>query len=104
MKKITDTQKYAILWLNYNKYSSLDIAKTLKINEQQIIEIIGSNTSTQPQTNIMKNLMVTESVGQRHQVAVMTKAASEIADSERQKLTVNNTKNKESFIFKPTGH
>lgn len=106
MKKITETQKYAILWLNHIRTNSKDIAKALKINEQQVLETIEANVLLAQQSNStsMRKLMITESIGQKHQVAVMTKAASEVADAAKQKIIINNTDNKKSFIYKPTGH
>lgn len=106
MKKITDTQKYAILWLNHINDNSVDIAKKLKISEQQVIEIIQANASDKSSpSSQMKSLMITESMGQKHKVSVMTKAASEVADAAKQKNAIDNTtKNKTSFIYKPAGN
>jgi plasmid maintenance system antidote protein VapI len=100
MKKITDTQKYAILWLKHNNYSSTQIAKMLKINENQIIEIINNNPKEPtPTGSSIKSLMITESVGQKHQVSIMTKAASEVSDSNRKNIEIDNSN--KSSIYKP---
>ena len=101
MKKITNTQKYAILWLHSKNLNNKDIAKELKINETEINNILLSNTqsASQPVNSAVKNLMITESVAQKHKVAVMTKAASELGDHDRTKLVIDNTN--KNFIYKP---
>lgn len=104
MKKITNTQKYAILWLHSQNLANKDIAKELKINEEEIQNIILSNIPATPQSvnSSVKNLMITESVAQKHKVAVMTKAASELGDHDRTKLVIDNTN--KNFIYKPGSH
>lgn len=101
MKKITNTQKYAILWLHSKSLTSKDIAKELKINEEEIKNIILSDIPVAPQSinSAVKNLMITESAAQKHKVAVMTKAASELGDHDRTKMVIDNTN--KNFIYKP---
>ena len=57
-------------------------------------------TSTAAKKSTIKDLIITESVGQKHRVAIMTKSASEVADSDRNKnITSNSDK---PYIFKPS--
>lgn len=109
MNKITNLHKYAILWLHSQNYLSPTIAEELKLTEKQVDSVLKKHTSTstptinnksEPVKSKMKDLMITDSASAKHRVAIMTKAASEVAD-ESKKNIVPNPQNK-SYIFKPS--
>lgn len=108
---MTKIYKYAILWLHSQNMSAEDINKEIgALSLKQIIGVINKHTKNQtvqtdPATNISKkstvqDLIITESVGQKHRVAIMTKSASEVADSDRSKNTPSNQD--KPYIFKPS--
>lgn len=108
MNKKTHIHEYAALWLNSQNMSISDIAQELKLTEKQIQNILNKHTSqshisttTEPvKKSTIKDLMITDSASAKHRVAIMTKAASEIAD-ESKKTNITTSSNK-PYIFKPS--
>lgn len=110
MARITKTQKYAILWLQSQNLTIEDIQKELKLDSKQIISvikntIIKSTTEHTVQENKItsKDLMIRNSQSGTRNVAIMTKAASEMND-ENKKLNYSNNRVKPStHIYRPHG-
>lgn len=114
MSRLNNIQKYAILWLNSQSYTIPQMVEELDISKKQIEYVIkqyqinsieDTNTAIKTASSVVskssssKNLMITESVGGKHKVAVMTKAASELVDETR-KSNIVSTKNSD-HIFRP---
>jgi hypothetical protein len=99
MSNISNTKKYAALWLHNQGKSPQDIAKELSIQLNKVEEIISetpSQTSVAPNS---KNLMITHTAGKKaNHVAIMTKEASELNDS---KLKNMQGRNNNTGIFRP---
>lgn len=113
MSRLSKTEIYAIQWLDHENFSALEIATELKLNEKQVskaLEKVSSvnkpgkiKTVTEPVVKQQTNLFIMESQNKKNKgVAIMTKEASEKADSERKADSVN-TRNRrnENIIFKP---
>lgn len=98
MKKITKIQQYAILHLNSLGHDSTNIANELKIDHNQILDILKKNNiaavNTQPQ-----NLMITETATKKGNVAIMTKEASAMSDAMKHKTQT--TSRHANNIFRP---
>lgn len=112
MSRLSKTDTYAIQWLNYQNFSSLEIANELKISEKQIIKVLEKASRvnstnniknvTEPATEPSKNLFILESQNKKNKgVAIMTKEASEKADSERVSISNTSTRRTENIIYKP---
>lgn len=110
MVKINNIYRYAILWLYSQNHDIAYISQELKITSKQIKNILNKysvedntakvTTTTQPVKSNVKDLMITDSAGSKHRVAVMTKAASEIGDqSKKTNIVVSTDK---PYIFKPS--
>lgn len=112
IKKLTKIHKYAILWLYSNNISIEAICKELKLTEDQVNKTL--NISNKDKTNIKedktnikedkkqitsKDMMIMQSSGGLHRVAIMTQAASENNDFNKQNIS-RGVKNYE-HIFKP---
>lgn len=112
MNKLDKTQKYAIQWLNSQKYSTLEIANELEINEKSVVSFLEKNEKINDDNKIKttsssagkvknKNLMITESAAKKNRgVTIMTPDASMSNDHFKQKSSTKNTKN-QSAIFNP---
>jgi hypothetical protein len=66
------------------------------INEQASPDSMGQNK----QQSKLKDLMITDSASAKYKVAIMTKAASEVADASK-KINIPTSLNK-PYIFKPS--
>jgi len=110
MSKLNKTQTYAIRWLDSQGLDSTKIAKELALKEDQVSPVVEKftkatkapndiiKTSTAPAIS-PKNLMITETGSKKTKsVAIMTQAASELADEMRKKHTVSKS---EKGIFRP---
>ena len=112
MAKITKIQQYAILWLSSQSVDSQTIAAETNLSIKQVGNVINKfkidnseneiNTTSGPAKARSKTqqLMITESVGKRQNVAIMTKEASQVADEERKKFEPL-AKKDTSHIFRP---
>lgn len=107
MNKVTSLHKYAILWLNSQNVSSEAIAQELKLTEKQVSNVLNKQTTnatinnkTEPVKSKLKDLMITDSASSKHRVAIMTKAASEVADESKKNNIVKPSD--KSYIFKPS--
>lgn len=106
MNKTNKINRYAVLWLNSQSIKIEDISKETGLSIKQVSSIIDkhSNSQISPDTKIetgsskvsakkpskMKDLMITESVGRRQNVTIMTKSASEIADEDKKATVLKN--------------
>jgi transposase len=112
MAKITKIQQYAVLWLSSQSLDNQAIATETNISIKQVDNIINKFTVDNSKSQInttsgpakvpskTKQLMITESVGGRQNVAIMTKEASQVADEERKKFEPL-AKKDTSHIFRP---
>ena len=112
MAKITKIQQYAVLWLSSQSLDNQAVATETNLSVKQVDNIINKftvdnsksqiNTTSGPAkaTSKTKQLMITESVGGRQNVAIMTKEASQVADEERKKFEPL-AKKDTSHIFRP---
>lgn len=116
MNKINNIHKYAVLWLESQAIEIEDIVKKTGLTQKQILSIIKKEkdktqaltekekivtSSSQVSANKkskMKEMMITESIGRRQNVTIMTKSASEIADEGKKTFITNNTS--KPYIFK----
>lgn len=114
MARINNTQKYAVLWLNSQGWNTKKISAELSLTDNQIKNTIKNNkpaTDDEPQnisSTINKNqnskkFMITESESGKHNVAIMTKAASEINDDNKKKDKNQTVNRNHPNIFKPYG-
>jgi len=115
MARINSTQKYAVLWLNSQGWDIKKISDELGLTETQIKNTIKNNKQAKddevkdtPSSTVQKNqnskkFMITESQSGKHNVAIMTKAASEINDENKKKDKSQTAKRNSSNIFKPYG-
>lgn len=112
MIRLTKTEKYAIQWLDHQNYSSLQIATELQVPEKLVIKTLekvsGVNkpgkikTVTSPVSKQPSNLFIMESQNKKNKgVAIMTKEASEKADSERSNDQKQNSRRNQNIIYKP---
>lgn len=101
--------KYAVLYLLDKGYNQKDIQKELGLKAKDIKPFIPIKDNepnkqiktTSSQTN-SKDLMITEtSVKGTKSVAIMTKAASEVNDSFRQRISDTVSRTAKNAIFKP---
>lgn len=93
MKRLTKTDKFAILWLNHLEQTPEDISQTLDIPLQKVKNTIkshkppkteSSNPNNESNNYIQKkysDMMITRSQGQDRPVSIMTKEASAITDN-----------------------
>ncbi len=112
MGRINKTQKYAAMWLHSQGWAVSKIASELELTDSQIknavkgsqqqASCIKTKSSVVSKDPNSKNLMITESNSGKHNVAVMTKAASERNDAaskaHRQQTPPDNPN-----IFRPNG-
>ena len=106
MSRINQTQIYAALWLHSQNWEISKIASELKITDAQVknalkkyeatVEGIKTKSSVVSKNPNSKNLMITESQSGKHNVAIMTKAASEMNDEAKKQ---NNPRKNCSFSF-----
>lgn len=111
MAKINKIQKYAILWLNSQNYTVADISKELTLTEKQIRSVVQSTEQTDSTIPTAKspvsssrsqNLMIRETAGKRTKsVAIMTQEASMINDDYKNKISDNQKKNTDKYIYRP---
>lgn len=105
---ISDTKKYAILWLNYTGKDPKTISKELKVPFETVKDIINETSNTNKEENNFKkidskNLMITHTSGKKaNSVAIMTKEASEVNDAKNKNPKAHTNKNIKG-IFKPKG-
>lgn len=113
MGRLSKTEIYAIQWLDYQDFSSLEIAIELKLNEKQVTKtlekIAGVNksgkikTTAEPVVKQKPNLFIMESQNKKNRgVAIMTKEASEKADSSRNNAAEQSTgRRNTNIIYRP---
>ena len=112
MSRLSKTEIYAIRWLDYQDFSSLEIATELKLNEKQVTKtlekVAGVNkpgkikTATEPVAKQKSNLFIMESQNKKNRgVAIMTKEASEKADSGRSNAVKATNKRNTDIIYRP---
>ena len=108
MSKITKLHKYSVHWLIHQGWDTKDISKELKLTADQINKILDveNNTESQPseivsqKTTPAKDLMITHTSGKKiNSVAIMTKEASEIGDTNRNTAKISDKTLK--GIFRP---
>lgn len=113
MGRLSKTEVYAIKWLNFQNLSPQEIATTLKLSEKQVtkaLEVESKDKKTvqdlitsKSSATKFENLFITESHNKKNKgVTIMTKEASEKADSDRSN-TSNRTKSERNnnIIFRP---
>lgn len=91
MSKITNTKKYAILWLDSQGKNSKEISSELKISLDDISTVLLSykNQNTENKNDVVSriktgDLMITHTAGKKvNNVAIMTKEASEHSDANK---------------------
>lgn len=106
MSRINKTQKYAALWLYSQGTDISEIANELKLTDNQIKNAIKElphkkETEVKNINSNYKNTMITKSESGKYNVAVMTKAASEIHDEASKKYRKQSKA--DNNIFKPLG-
>ncbi len=109
-KQISKQKECAVYYLSDNGESNANIAKILGIKAKEIKDILANRNKQSPAIKTTsaptnsKNLMITEtSVKGTKNVAIMTKAASEVNDSFRQNLDKNTVVSRTSrnAIYRP---
>jgi|688.fasta_scaffold379737_3 hypothetical protein len=106
MPKLSNTQKYAILYLhNTEKKSIKQISDELKISKNTVNSIVENNKEPEiPQINKedkTKKVMIRETAGKKiNSVSIMTQAGSQITD-EHLKNMGNYQKDTSGYIFRP---
>lgn len=93
MSRINQTQIYAVLWLHSQNWEISKIASELTLSDIQVKNALKKHATTaegiKTKSSVVskhpnsKNLMITESQSGKHNVAIMTKAASEINDESK---------------------
>lgn len=114
MSRLSKAEKYAILWLSYQKKEVAEISKELKIEESKIKNVLEKYQSTnnniktkagsEPATknNQRQNLMINETVGKKTKnVSIMTQAASMSFDEKMKKVPLGRKSQTEKSIFRP---
>lgn len=110
MSKLNKTQRYAVQWLKSTGLSVEDISKELNITAKQISSVIPNeiveDTSNNTNTSSVlsaKDLMITHTSGKKiNSVAIMTKEASEIADSVKKQAPIaDSNRDNKKCIFRP---
>jgi hypothetical protein len=101
MAKISNTKKYAILYLHESQKKSVeDISKELKITKAVVNSVIEP-TKTIEKEDKTKNVMIRQTAGKKsNTVSIMTHAASQISDEHIKNMS-NTTPDTSSFIFRP---
>lgn len=109
---MSNKEKYAVYYLSDQGYSASKIAKELSLTTKDVKEIVSQRqVESKPNDKIKttsepinsKNLMITEtSVKGTKNVAIMTKAASEVNDEFKKKMnSSNNSRASQAAIFRP---
>jgi uncharacterized protein YdcH (DUF465 family) len=114
MSRLSKTEKYAVLWLNYQKREIVEISKELKIDESKIQSVlekhqsindnINTKAGSEPATttNSKKNLMINETFGKKTKnVSIMTQAASMSFEEKMKKIPLGRKSETEKNIFRP---
>lgn len=116
MSKVTNTQTYAICWLNSINKTAIEIADELKLTEKQVLGVLEKNTQSQKESEDViktatsstgqkispKDLMITHTSAKKtNSVSIMTKEASELSDDLRKKINSNNKTDQQRGIFRP---
>jgi hypothetical protein len=108
MADISNTKKYAILWLNSLGRDISTISSELKISKDKVLGIVTesgsvSEETTQAQSQTSKDLMITRTAGKGvNSVAIMTKEASEVGDAKLKNAQKQTYDDLEKGIFRPT--
>lgn len=106
MADISNTKKYAILWLNSLGKEASAISSELKISKDKVLGVvseISTEETHQPQSQTSKDLMITRTAGKGvNSVAIMTKEASEISDAKIKNSHNQGYDDLEKGIFRPT--
>jgi len=100
-------EQFAVLHLHNEGKTPQHISKTLGVGLEQIEKIVGETTkqnsikTTTSKVN-SKDLMITATAGKgTKNVAIMTKAASEVNDAYRKKPKKTQSRTTQNAIFKP---
>jgi hypothetical protein len=101
--------QYAIYYLSDSGMEPAAIAKELKIKVKDVRDILSTkqkdstnNIKTTSSKVNSKNLMITETASKgTKSVAIMTKAASEINDEFKKKMSSTQSRTAKNAIFKP---
>lgn len=108
MPKLNKAQEYAIRWLAHTGKSHDTIAKELNISQKQVEKILDVKEVVAEQTFVQNNIstkdhMITHTSGKKiNSVAIMTKEASEIADSAKKSVKAKSYgSDNEKGIFRP---
>jgi len=98
MTKISNIKKYAAQWLKHTGFSNEDIAKEIKISSSDIQQIFDEYEQSALDSK-STNLMITHTAGKKiNSVAIMTKEASELVDTARNKVSPTRD---QKGIFRP---
>lgn len=110
MAKSTKTQIYAICWLHNQNKNIDEISEELKLPTKQITLVLEKHfvnnnknikTGSEPVDVKNKNLMINQTSGKNNPgVSIMTKEASEKADSMRSKTNSSDRINNKA-IYRP---
>lgn len=110
MSRISKTQNYAILWLNYQGFEPIKIADELKLTEKQVTNIlekgVGDKTSKNSSIKTVKssfdskskNMMITN---KEKGIAIMTKEASQLNDEVKKERKTPTRYANDSVIYRP---
>lgn len=80
-KKLTDTEKYCIQGMHYNKMSAQDISKTLGREAEEVETYVESLEQQEDR----KSFIINETGSGTKGVAIMTQAGSEQVDAARER-------------------
>lgn len=106
-----NNNKYAVYYLSDSGMDPAKIAKELKLKVKDVRDIINNKQNDNNSTNNIKttsskvtskNLMITETAAKgTKSVAIMTKAASEVNDEFKKKMSSTQSRTAKNAIFKP---
>jgi len=112
-QEVNETQIFAIYHLADTGLSAADIGKKIKISTKEVRDVLSKRDSersdaiktTSSKVN-SKDLMITQTAAKGiNNVAIMTKAASEINDAHRQTMERDNTsRTARNAIYRPNNN
>jgi hypothetical protein len=108
MKKLSNTQEYAILYLHKNIGMAVKtISKELKINNEQVEEFIGKipvadiPTSTSSADNTDPELINNNKTNKEKGVSIMTRDIAKRGDEIQKQTDTRSSRTSKSAIFRP---
>lgn len=109
MARISKSNIYAIQWLNSQNLNDQEIAHELGLTEKQVSNTLKkvSQTPSEPETQATtmsrsRQLMINQTAGKKtNSVAIMTKEASMVNDSMKDKMHNTTKPNTDHYIFRP---